>query len=326
MDTTHNTDQICPNVIPKPDAMLAADLAVAATGRRPTAVRRFLTGSKHYVFEAEFADRAPVVVRIANPADRPSIAGAARLSARLRPLGAPLPAILSAPLDHTFPHLVLERLPGTDLGHVIRELSDTAHEAIAARVAAAQMIVSRLPATCRYGYAVDAENAPYRTWSAVLDANLARSRHRMTAVTLFDTTMVDTVAHLVEVLRPELDLQPAIPFLHDTTTKNVIITPGGNFSGIVDVDDLGFGDPRYVIALTLAALLASGERTTYVDAWMRIAGHADNRLFRLYVAVFLLDLMSEHGQTFNAAPRPSTKPERDRLIAAFTNVLESMKA
>ena len=76
-----------------------------------------------------------------------------------------------------------------------------------------------------------------------------------------DTELV--VSELVTKARGELDSQPPIPFLHDTTTKNVIVTPEGAFSGIVDVDDLCFGDPRYVVALTLPSLTAAaGRRTT----------------------------------------------------------------
>ena len=64
------------------------------------------------------------------------------------------------------------------------------------------------------------------------------------------------VAAIMSKAQVELDALPPTPFLHDTTTKNVIVTPAGSFSGIVDVDDLCFGDPRYAVALTSAALLA----------------------------------------------------------------------
>jgi hypothetical protein len=54
------------------------------------------------------------------------------------------------------------------------------------------------------------------------------------------------------------------------------VTPEGTFSGIVDLDDLCFGDPRYVVALTLASLLAAGGPPDYVDAWMKIADLRDD--------------------------------------------------
>jgi hypothetical protein len=78
-----------------------------------------------------------------------------------------------------------------------------------------------------------------------------------------------TRANVVSVTRVELNALPPVPFLHDAAAKNVIVIPGGSFSGIVDVDDLCFGDPRYVVALTRASLLAFGGPTRYVDACPR---------------------------------------------------------
>jgi hypothetical protein len=100
------------------------------------------------------------------------------------------------------------------------------------------------------------------------------------------------------------------------------VTPAGEFSGIVDVDDLCFGDPRYVVALTLASLAAFGGPTQYVDAWMKLADFKDDRLFRLYVALFLVDFMSEHGQAFNGNQRTSALEERQHLLRIFAERLE----
>jgi hypothetical protein len=77
---------------------------------------------------------------------------------------------------------------------------------------------------------------------------------------------------LVAAERDALDALLAKPFLHDMTTKNVIATETGRFSGIVDIDDLCFGDPRYVIALTLAAVLTSAGPISYVEGRMKNAG------------------------------------------------------
>jgi hypothetical protein len=122
-------------------------------------------------------------------------------------------------------------------------------------------------------------------------------------------------------MRQDLDKLPAVPFLHDTTTKNVIVTADGAFSGIIDVDDLCFGDARYTPALTLASLLASRGPTTYVDSWMQHAGHRDDPMFRLYVALFLVDLMSEHGQRFNDNAPHSTESRRAILREAFAEAV-----
>ena len=45
------------------------------------------------------------------------------------------------------------------------------------------------------------------------------------AAKLFDEDAIDTIVKLVSAARAELDALSPVPFLHDTTTKNVIVTP-----------------------------------------------------------------------------------------------------
>lgn len=305
----------------EPNAQLAAAIALAALGCAPVAVRRFTTGARHYVFDLQFTDRPPVVVRIGDLSAQAELAGAIYLSSLLRPKGVPLPAILAADIAAQFPWLLLERFPGTDLGTVISDLSEGQLDSIAAKLAHAQTITATTHSAGRYGYAARPEHAPQEAWSQVLQANLARSQQRLEAAGLFEAGLVDIVDAMIAGTRVEIDAIGATPFLHDTTTKNVIVTPEGKFSGIVDVDDLCFGDARYPAALTLAVLMAYGGPVSYVSAWMRHAQHADDRVFRTYVSLFLLDLMSEHGQVFNGNQHPSTAQARTALYRAFESNL-----
>jgi aminoglycoside phosphotransferase len=238
-------------------------------------------------------------VRVAAERSRSAMVGALKVSRLLRPLGVPLPEIISEGVNHHFSHLVLERLPGSDIADVVRGLSDSSLEVIATKVAQAQKITSKAVSGRRYGYSIEPANAPHEKWSHVLLDNLSRSRRRIAAAKLFDGDAVDTVTKMVSTAQAELDALPPVSFLHDTTTKNVIVTREGSFSGIVDVDDLCFGDPRYVVALTLASLIASGDPTAYVDAWMNSANYRKDRIFRPYVAVFIVDFV-------RARPRNST--------------------
>ena len=245
------------------------------------------------------------------------MAGALYLSELLRRRGVPLPAILAADVQAERPWLVLERLPGTDLGAVIAGLSDSQLDRIAASVVQAQVITANTGTAGRYGYAIRPEQAPYSVWSQVLDAHLVRSRRRIASAGLFDAGLVDCVQGELTIMRDAIDRVSPTPFLHDTTTRNVIVTVQGGFSGIVDVDDLCFGDPRYPAALTMAVLMAQGGPVAYVKAWLLYAEQKDDPVFWLYVSAFLLDLMPEHGQTFNGNERPSTPGARRSLRLAF---------
>jgi hypothetical protein len=50
---------------------------------------------------------------------------------------------------------------------------------------------------------------------------------------------------------------------------------------------------------------------------MSIANLRDDGIFRLYVALFLVDFMSEHGQAFNQDSRVSSPEARRRLLEVF---------
>jgi aminoglycoside phosphotransferase len=299
------------------NAPLAAAIASRVTACAPASVQRFRTGARHHVFDIVFKGRPPIVVRIGHPSARTEMAGALYLSELLRPRGVPLPAMLAADAQAEHPWLVLERLPGTDLGAVIADLSDSQLDHVAASVAQAQVITAHTGTAGGYGYAIRAEEAPYFVWSDVLDEHLARSRWRIASTGLFDAGLVDRVQSELTIMRDAIDRVAPTPFLHDTTTRNVIVTAEGGFSGIVDVDDLCFGDPRCPAALTLAVLMAQGGPVAYVKAWLRHAGQTDDSVFWLYVAAFPLDLMSEHGHRFNGNEHPSTPGARRSLSLAF---------
>jgi aminoglycoside phosphotransferase len=302
-----------------PTAEHAAKAAEIHLGWRPVEVRRFSTGSAHYVFDLVGEGRS-AVARFGLPAYEPALREGAALLARVALLGVPVPRLYHVGQLDGLPFMLMERLSGTDLGHVIATLGDSQLKAIAGHVAAAQLRVAGYGSAGRYGYSASAEGAPHAKWTGVLEAHMERSRQRMLKAGLFDPKVIDPVAAWLERLRPELEQVPATPFLHDTTTKNVLIADG-RFTGIVDVDDLCFGDPRYAPALTLAVLMMMQWPQQYARYWMEAAGYADDEPFRLYVALFLLDLMAEHGQVFNGNERPSTPEGREQLLGAMGRVL-----
>jgi Ser/Thr protein kinase RdoA (MazF antagonist) len=199
----------------------------------------------------------------------------------------------------------------------MNKLSNPQLNQIAAAVARAQAIAAQTESAGRYGYSSTPEQAPHSTWSRVLEDNLSRAHARIASAGFFDAALVDIVRTKLAAIRPQIDAMAATPFLHDTTSKNVIVAPDGRFSGIVDVDDLCYGDARYPAALTLAVMIVYGGPVAYVSAWMRAARHENDRLFQLYVALFLLDLMGEHGHNFNGNEPASTPGARATLQRAL---------
>ena len=290
-------------------------------GIEVVSARRFTTGLHHFVYEVDLADGRAVVMRMTRPSERQAMRNAVMLSKQLLPSGVPLPRIIAADMETSWPWMLLERLAGVDLGEVVAVLPDACLAEIAAGVAKAQHMAAKMPNAGRYGYAAAADEAPFERWSRVIEGHVRRSRERIAVAGLLELAVVERVESLLAAMREELDAMPATPFLHDTTTKNVIVAEDGTLTGIVDVDDLCFGDPRYVAALTRVALMAHDLPTFYADELMRGAGWVDDRCYRLYVAAFLLDFMSEHGQVFNGNQRPSSAEHRAKLRALYEESL-----
>ena len=307
-----------------PTAEDARRLTAEALRAEVTEVRRFTTGLHHFVYEMTLADGGAVVMRLTRASERPVMRNAVMLSGQLRPLGAPLPQLLAADVDAPLPWMLLERLPGVDLGDVVGTLPEARLRAIARNVARAQAAAASTRTAGRYGFAGTPEGARYARWSEVVAADIGRSRDRIATAGLFDPAVADGVERVRATLADDLDAMPATPFLHDTTIKNVIVTPDGDFSGIVDVDDLCFGDPRFVAALTEVALRAHELPADYAKHLMDAAGWKADRLSRLYVAVIFLGFMSEHGQRFNDNEPTSSPEARQKLFAHYEQALRDI--
>ena len=305
----------------------AAELAVTV-GRRygdVASVTRFPTGLCHHVFDVDLGRGGRVVVRVADPENRHLLVGALAWSALLRPLGVPLPEVLGHDLAGPLPYVVLERLPGDDLGLVHDGLSRQQRRALAGSVVAVQRLVHSLGPVTGYGYSADpAARPPRERWSDVIGDDLRRSGGRLADGPERVRDLHARVVARAAELRQVLDATPATPFLDDLTTKNVLVADG-RLRGVVDVDVVCFGDPLWTPALTRVSLVAAGRPTDYVDAWLELlAPDADARTaFDLYTAVFCLGLLSEEGVVFNrGAPAPADEQRTRRLVSLASGLLD----
>jgi len=160
-------------------------------------IARFPTGSGHFVFDVELVDGRRIVARLGRAGQDADFAGAVFWHGELTPLGVPLPRLLghdAAPVTGGFPFVLLERLPGTDLGYVYPDLSLAQKRDLARRVVAIQRAVGELPEGRGFGYGTrydDPELLP--SWPAVVAASLERSRSRIAAVGAADAALVDRV-------------------------------------------------------------------------------------------------------------------------------------
>ncbi|MEM7499425.1 MAG: phosphotransferase [Pseudomonadota bacterium] len=286
----------------------------------PVEAARFQSGAQHFVFEVRRAGEAPIVLRLSRARDRHLAKAALAWSARLRPMGLPLPRVLAADTDaEPHPWMALERLPGCDLGDIFEALPAARRRELAFELAALNRCLDALPDGSGYGFTLS-ENGPFPhlRWIDVLEAELARSQRRIEAAGAVSLHWVEAVRSDVSRLVGALSHVPPRPFLHDITTKNVIID-GRRLSGIVDVDSLCYGDVLYLPGLITAILRAYDYDLNYAEDWLDALGAdaAGRRRTALYARIHAVGLLSEIGHSFNRDTEVSVGGPMQNRLEAF---------
>lgn len=309
-----------------PDEQRVADIVQGAMGESVLAVERFSTGACHFVYDVTTEARRNFVVRIAKPANKGFLTGAAYWYRLLKPRGVPLPNILYSDIEAVsspFPYMILERLPGVDLGIVYPQLSKDEKKLLAVEVSRIQETAGTLPLGKGYGFVGSYEDDSFlKAWIDVLYSSLARSRKRIQTIGAVDSRHVDRVAEKIAKYEGYFSQVKPRCFLDDTTTRNVIVN-GGKLSGIVDVDFVCFGDNLFPIALTRMSLLNTGFDLDYIDFWCDAAGVTERQreVLQFYTALFCVDFMGELGQTFNQESAQAIKAQDIERLSGILDVL-----
>lgn len=289
------------NTSPRPTERDAREVAARYSGHEKFSVSRYPTGLCHYVYEVTPESGPKVVIRMGHEDTREHLKGSIFWDQLLKPLNLPTARILHHDLTAQFPYTILEHLEGKDLGEVVSLLTPGTRRKIAQSVADIQERVAELPRARGFGYAYSYSDPRLQSeWRGFLDQQLDRARGWIRDGGLAPESHVDRVARALQEVEGYLkDVEPA-PFLHDTTTKNVLVNENG-LVGIVDIDDLCFGDRLYVLSLTNMAFLSARLVMDYIDFW----GEAwsltsfELRVMRVYTAINCVGFIGEMGQRFN---------------------------
>jgi len=314
-------------MITAPNEHAAIRILRNALGKQVQSIRRFPTGLAHYVYDVETDEGEKLVIRLARPDLKYFFEGALSWYEPLKYKNVPLPELYFSSLDDDqfdFPVMIMERLPGKDLGEVYPHLTTNQKHQIADQIITIQRSVATLPMGKGYGYARSADDPDlHPQWINVLEASIQRSQQRFEATGFVGHQAVNKVKRAIDAQRDYFKAVLPICFLDDTTTKNVLIDASGHLSGIVDVDAVEFGDPLLTLALTRMALLSSGYNTDYTDYWavQRSLTPDQQQAVNLYTALYCLDFMSELGQSFNKeSPIALDQAKATRLM----NILEAL--
>ncbi len=208
---------------------------------------------------------------------------------KLTEIDIPIPKVISKGHWEGFDFIILTYIEGKDLGIVYSSLTQTEKQQIAQELVSIQKKAASL----------NLETAPDWSWFSYLNDLLNRAEERIAQNGYFDVSKVEQLRQEMKKLESYFSAIPPTPFLDDISTKNLMIHHG-KISGIVDIDEMGFGDPLIYVALTYIALRNDEQPTDYVDyilAEMKLNAE-EKRAFLFYSLLYCVDFMGERGMTF----------------------------
>ena len=208
----------------------------------------------------------------------------------LSTLDIPIPKVLCHGTQEEYQYVVLNFIPGEDIGLVYTALTVPEKKQIAKDVMEIQRKVARLQLN-------DIE--PSWSWQDFLEEMLNRAEERIVQNGYFDSNKVTKLKEQMSLLEKYFSQVKPVAYLDDISTKNLLIHKG-KVSGVIDIDWMGAGDNLTFIAMTYVALRNMDCETDYVEYLLEERGCTEMewKVFLFYCLMFCVDFMGERGMQF----------------------------
>jgi aminoglycoside phosphotransferase (APT) family kinase protein len=284
-----------------PNERIVSSIVYSMTGETVLSVKRMATGDQNFVYVVITA-ATEYVLRMTDFNFKYKFYAALAWQKMLLPLGVPLAEFINSDMEgkHSpYPSLLMMRLPGDDLINIYPHLTDVVKKNLASEMIKIQALCEKLPEGPGYGILNSySDSAVEKSWYVFLTKRLALYEKHIAAAGIFNPTMAAQVLDLAKDMKENFNNIPPLPFLWDASERNVLVHQG-KIAGIVDVDEVCFGDPLLVVALTSTCLELEGLDTKYTDYWsagLHLNKLEKNRLdfYRLFYAVAFMRKHSMH--------------------------------
>jgi aminoglycoside phosphotransferase (APT) family kinase protein len=293
-------------------------VAVRVFGETPGRIERMGAGLANEVYAVSLAGR-DVIVRLNENPD--VMRGAEAHIALFRGLGIAVPEVLAADYSMAstpFAYQVQTRTPGADIGRVITTLSRLQLTGIAQEVAAIVAKLAPLPTDGRFGWAGGAVEPAYDTWPGLLRDMRRRIAERGATTRTIGARQLQVFDQLFEAHGRYFEAVRSVFYFDDMSSKNVMVSDG-RFAGLVDLDNVAYGDPLEGIGRIEASWYGTDFGRGYADGVMHALGLdvEQRRMVLVYAVLNRIQWLSEHGVKFNANTTAVVDPalvERDRAV------------
>jgi aminoglycoside phosphotransferase (APT) family kinase protein len=298
---------------------IAIDILKNELNIMPIEVIRFPTGFCHSVYYVKTKTEV-YVLRITE--SKWHYDGSVKWLNKLAKFEIPIPKILKNGQYRGIYYTLITYINGKDIGDVYYMLNDFQKRDIVKGLVEIQRKVSVIPAD-------EIENSDYYSSAVCIERIqdvIQRHRDDITKNNIFDPNYCDVVLNLANKFNDYFASVKPMAYLDDISDKNVLIHDG-KLAGIVDIDEMGYGDPLEIIGLTNLALLLRKADTKYVDYWLdeMQVNDTQKKALAFYTLLFCIGIMGERGMKFdNDTVVPVKQNEVDLLNSIFNKLLTTL--
>jgi hypothetical protein len=267
-------------------------------------IQRFTTGNIHFVYDITLKNKKKYVLRLSMPSLKKFAEGNIYWINILKNYDIPVPKVISFDFSLSksdFLYTFLERLPGEDLINCYPKLKKNEILNIARERAIIQNKCKNLPRNNGYGGVVSYEDPDkWESWSASIQSKINDAYNRIIIKKKIKTEVFDIIYNRFEKHQIYFDDILPIPFLEDATYKNIIIF-NGKIQGVIDLDEVCFGDPLYSIGMTKKGFLFNGYDFAYINEWCKSLQLSEKELdiVNFYTSLHILFALSYLGYKKN---------------------------
>ena len=286
--------------------LLVTEILKKNFNEQPIRIERMTVGIMNEVYLADFPNRK-VVVRMNT--DEKKLLGTAKNIALFASLGIKVPEILAS--DYTknevpYAYQILTYLEGKDLIEVIKDMTDEELKALAKETANIFKKLSKVPTNGKFGWVGADESGTVDSWAKIMRADKIEERNKQTGAV--GDELMQKEKELYETYTPYFNSVKSTFYFDDMSSKNILVHEG-KFSGLIDLDDVMYGDPLETIGSIKASWCGSHNGDLYANAVQDELGlNAEQRKMVTVYAIFNRTLwLSERGIKFNE----NTKAEID---------------
>lgn len=284
-------------------------LCIQVFGAAPDSVRRAETGMVNTVYILN-AGGERYVLRMSK--EKGAYAESRRILREAAHLGLPVPEVIACGASGEYEYMFISFIEGEDLGLVYPKLTNSEKRLIAEQTAEIQRKAAGLICVTKP-----------EPWYGFAEEMLVRAEERMRQSGYFGPEKASRIMQEAVYLKSYFESLAPVSYLDDISTKNLLIHKG-RVSGVIDIDEVGFGDPMTFIALTRTALLSMSCDDDICGYLLDAMGASEKQRTAetFYSLMYCADLMSERGMTFNGRKVEVSAEVIDRFNSIYKSFAE----